>query len=226
MLNNFEYKDALIVCDIQQEYNNAFSNNYIVKVLQKIIQYQKENKPVFMFWNGPELAMSTELEYKSWLIENIVENNLFDFDYTNDNSLYFEDIYIENLMNHITFIPKSYGSLRCVIDEDYDKHSILYLLQYMFKSGEYDFRDLKLNDLIFDFNFGIDSRTFIEMLQHINDCGEIFGFDSTIYDELIKFDYEYVYTFIGGGEYECLYELMLQFEALGHQCKKLEELVY
>lgn len=216
---------ALIVCDVQKEYEEHFTNEYICKVLEKVIEYQKENKPVFMFWNGPELAMSTEEEYKNWLIDKFIENNLFEVDFNEENPWQYEFDYINELFNYITFIPKSYGSLRSAIDENYSEETIIYLLRYMLDGGDYDFNDVNFTELIFNIDIKSQSEI-IELIQYINNNREYFGIDSAIYEELNELDYSLTYNLIGGGREQCLKELYIQLVAFGYKVNIIEELTY
>lgn len=217
----------LIICDIQPEYKGSFSYRYVINVLKLILKTLEENGTVYWFWNGPELNMCDEVTLQQWLYDYIVDENLFDLDYNDDLMLDSESDKVAELFNSITFIPKSYGALRCAIDNNYEDESIIYLLKYLIDGAEYSFEanEINLNDLVFNIDIHSDGGV-IELIQYLYNSGEYFGFDTTIYDELLKLDYSVEYDLIGGGRFECLQELYLQLIALGYNINIVESLTY
>lgn len=207
---------ALVICDIQKEYEKHFPKGYMYNVGKLLIEYSKNKQSIYWFWNGPELAMSSEDELKDWIYNVFSEYNIFDLDYEAEDFVNTEYKLLMSLFDSITFISKSYGSLRFAIDNYYDNEAILLLLKYMNDLGWLDIRDCTFHEFIihYDFSNNVVLET-VELIKQLDSNRDYFGFDVGIYNDLCKFDSKLEYEMIGGSVDACLLELKLQMMALG-----------
>ena len=113
----------LISIDIQEEYQNGFEfniNNFIQFLNDN---YESMNSLTFLF-NGPHLGFPDENEYKWWLIENGLD---------------------ENIIETANFYDKGYAFFRFCMDEGIDDDKIVDLIKYMINHNINDSREIDRN---------------------------------------------------------------------------------
>lgn len=131
--------NVLISVDIQPEYEKYMSfkpYSFIEWLENNAEQY---SKIVFLF-NGPELGFQSEDEYKFWLMENEIS---------------------EDLLERIEFFDKGYAFFRNAMDAGLDEGEILKLINYMYKNKINDSREIE--DEIWS-KIGLDDLT----IEHMN----------------------------------------------------------
>lgn len=116
---------TLIVVDIQPEYKRWMPARLTSHVIMYINEKFDELKSVLFLYNGEELGMISEGDYKDWLIENGLD---------------------EEILNHCKFFDKGYAFFRNAIDGGLDDDAIIALVQYMMKNNIYDSRDMTASD--------------------------------------------------------------------------------
>lgn len=131
--------NVLISVDIQPEYENymRFKPYSFISWLEA--NSEKYSKIVFLF-NGPELGFQSEDEYKMWLMENEMS---------------------EDLIDQIDFFDKGYAFFRNAMDAGLDEGEILKLINYMYKNNINDSREIE--DEIWS-QIGLDVST----IEHMN----------------------------------------------------------
>lgn len=131
--------NVLISVDIQSEYEKymKFKPYSFVNWLEN--NYEKYSKIVFLF-NGPELGFQSEDEYKTWLIDNNMS---------------------EELLEKIDFFDKGYAFFRNAMDAGLDEKEILKLINYMYKNNINDSRNIE--DGVWS-KIGLDAST----IEHMN----------------------------------------------------------
>lgn len=122
--HGFIYESAggktLISVDIQPEYESAFGfkiYNFVNWLKRVADQF---DRIIFLF-NGPDLGFHSEEEYKYWLFDNGIS---------------------EDLLNRIHFFEKGYAFFRNAIDAGLDENEIVKLIQYMVRNNINDSRDI------------------------------------------------------------------------------------
>lgn len=131
--------NVLISVDIQPEYENymRFKPYSFMSWLET--NSEKYSKIVFLF-NGPELGFQSENEYKMWLLENEMS---------------------EDLLEQIDFFDKGYAFFRNAMDAGLDEGEILKLINYMYKNNINDSREIE--DEVWS-QIGLDAST----IEHMN----------------------------------------------------------
>jgi hypothetical protein len=131
--------NVLISVDIQPEYENymRFKPYSFMSWLET--NSEKYSKIVFLF-NGPELGFPSENEYKMWLLENEMS---------------------EDLLEQIDFFDKGYAFFRNAMDAGLDEGEILKLINYMYKNNINDSREIE--DEVWS-QIGLDAST----IEHMN----------------------------------------------------------
>ena len=110
----------LIVVDIQPEYekNFDFKKYEFVNFINK--EYDKFHSVLFLF-NGPDLGFPDENEYKQWLLEIGINENIIEESY---------------------FFDKGYAFFRFPMDEGIETDQIVNLLKFMKSNDINDSRDM------------------------------------------------------------------------------------
>ena len=149
--NGFIYESAggrtLISVDIQPDHEKAFGFQ-MYKFAYWLESVAEQFDTIIFLFNGPELGFPSEDEYKNWLYENDIS---------------------EELLNRIQFFDKGYAFFRNAIDAGLDENEIVKLIQYMVKNHINDSRDIDeeawhqigLDDALIDHMKGNDDALFI-----------------------------------------------------------------
>ena len=127
--SSYNGKDLIIV-DIQKEYEDGFSFE-----IYEFTSFLNDNHDLFnsitVLYNGAEtLGMISESEYKWWLIENSLD---------------------EEVLDSINFYDKGYAFFRYCMDNSIDDSLTVNLIRYMFENDINDSREIDeevWNDLI------------------------------------------------------------------------------
>jgi hypothetical protein len=108
---------VLISVDIQPEYQSAISFS-----IESWIEWLQETdySKYILLYNGPELGMINESEYKYWLFEHGMS---------------------EEFMDSCIFYDKTYAFFRSCMDEGYGD-DLVDIIQYMWKNDITDSRDI------------------------------------------------------------------------------------
>ena len=116
---------SLIVVDVQPEYKKFMPS----KLVDNLIRYINENfdklHQVFFLYNGEDLGMISEDDYKYWLLENGLD---------------------EGIIDQCQFFDKGYAFFRNIMDQGFDDDAIEVLIQYMIKHKITDSRDMDDGD--------------------------------------------------------------------------------
>ena len=175
----------LIVIDVQPEYADGFGH-----MASELAEYINENQHQFtnltFLFNGPDLGMIEESEYRFWWMEEGLD---------------------EDIAYNAHFYDKGYAFFRYCMDEGIDEEQIVNLIKYMIKNGVNDTRDLDENfwNIFIEEHGNEDIRGLMEFsgdALHIPD----------LMDELKNYN-NIVLT--GGGINECLKEVEIALDALG-----------
>jgi hypothetical protein len=117
---NNNYSNKTIVCvDIQPEYENYISFN--LDEWSQFINEQYENNNIVFLYNGTSLGMIEEYDYKDWLIDLGIN---------------------EDIIDNSEFIDKSYGFFRNAMDSNIDQDDIIKILKFMKSEDINDSREI------------------------------------------------------------------------------------
>jgi len=190
----------LISIDIQPEYQNylSFSLDGYIDFLNK--NYDNMNSLTFLYNGNDTLGMSTEAEYKVWLLENGLDDSVVD---------------------SARFYDKGYAFFRSCMDSGHDEEEIVNLVKYMINHGINDSRDIDeemWNGFMSEYGYDVsDVRDFLEPAQ---DCINI----PDLMDFLQRYGGKLVIC--GGGINECFKEVEIALTALGKNYNVLTEFTY
>lgn len=110
----------LISVDIQPAYENAFTFDIFSFTNFLNNNFEELNTLTFLF-NGPDLGYPDENEYKWWLIENGLD---------------------ENIVEQSIFFDKGYAFFRFCLDEGIDDNELIDLIKFMISNNINDSRDI------------------------------------------------------------------------------------
>lgn len=184
-LSEQSYNSKIIMnVDIQPEYEKYFKFN---KFLWIDFLNSNHNNTIIFLYNGENLGMIDENEYRDWLYELGLD---------------------EEILENCIFFDKGYSFYRYCIDNYIEEKHIINLIKFMYDNDIRDSRDFdesNWDDFISNYNFNNDEiRTLLE-----------FSNDSFYIPELMDFleDYNDI-VLTGGGLNECLKEVELSLLAL------------
>jgi len=188
LLNEEASGKHLIVVDVQPEYENYFGN-----LGYDLFSYINENydsiSNITFLYNGEDtLGMISEHEYRDWLYDNGLD---------------------ENIAYDVTLYDKGYAFFRYCIDNGIEHDSIVALVKHMHGNNVNDSRDLdeEFWDSFTSEHGDIDIR---DLLEYADDCISI----PDLMDILNKLNNV---VLVGGGVNECLREVEIAMDALGKQ---------
>jgi hypothetical protein len=186
---------TIISVDIQPEYSKyiLFNLNTWVDMIN-----QHDGQIVFLYNGYDTLGMVEESEYKNWLYELGVNEEI--------------------VYDSATFYDKGYAFFRYCIDSDIDDEDIVGLVKMMI---EYDINDSReLNQEFWDefiSRYGKDHVR--ELLEFSDDCINI--------PDLMDFLRRYSNILLcGGGQNECLKEVEIALMALDKPYTKMDSYIY
>lgn len=189
----------LISVDIQPAYEKVFTFDLysFMRYINKT--YDDMNSLTFLF-NGPDLGYPDENEYKWWLIENGLD---------------------ENIVMTANFYDKGYAFFRYCMDEGIDDDEIVNLIKFMMSNNINDSRDID-EDMWIGFmrEYNYEQSEIRDLLEVANDMINI----PELMDFLKKFQGKTVLC--GGGINECLKEVEIALMALGKNYNILTKFTY
>lgn len=196
---NLVYGANLISVDIQPAYENAFTFDIYsyVKFLNE--NYKYLNSLTFLF-NGPDLGYPDENEYKWWLIENGLD---------------------ENIVEQSTFFDKGYAFFRFCLDKGIDDEELVNLIKFMISNNINDSRDIDQemwNNFMQEYDY--DESEIRDLLGIADDMVSI--------PDLMDFlrNYNNKLVLCGGGINECLKEVEIALMALDKKYNVLTKFTY
>ena len=178
----------LMSVDIQPEYESGFSFDPYSFGNMINENYEDLASLTFLF-NGPELDMISEDEYKHWLWENCGVD--------------------ENIVYSARFYDKSYAFFRYCMDEGIDDDDIADLIKFMMRHDINDSRDIDEEMwLAFMQEYNHDQSDVRDLLEYSDDMIHI--------PDLMEFlrSYNQNIVLCGGGLQECLKEVEIALMAL------------
>ena len=183
-LNESAIGKTLIVVDIQPEYQNAFGNMH-----HDLFEYINENyneiSNLIFLYNGESLAMISESDFRYWMLESGLNEDIAFNTHTYD---------------------KGYAFFRYCMDEGIDHEQTVNLIKHMIANNVHDSRDL--NKEFWDSFISEYGNTNIrELLEFSDDAIYI----PDLMDELKPLNN---IVLVGGGINECLKEVEIALDAL------------
>lgn len=195
VFENYGSSKTLISVDIQPEYENYINfniNNWVNMI------NNHDGKIVFLYNGYDTLGMVNENDYKNWLYELGVD----------------EDI----IYGSATFYDKGYAFFRTCMDEGIDDEDTIGLIKMMI---EYDINDSRELDEDFwnEFmeRYGSENvRDLLEFSDNMINIPELMDFLSGFHN----------ITICGGGKNECLKEVEIALMVLDKPYEKMDSFIY
>ena len=174
--------------DIQPEYESSFGfkTYHFTSFLSEI--YVEVNRIVFLYNGSDTLGMISESDYKMWLMENELS---------------------EEIVESSIFYDKGYAYFRYCMDSGIDEDSVSNFVRFMYENDIRDSRDLDRNvwaQYLRQYR-RTDRKEVYDLLKTSDDSVHI----PDLMDFLKRFN-NVVLT--GGGVNECLKEVEIAFKAL------------
>jgi len=197
MSGRFRNKTLMSV-DIQPEYESFF--NFSIFEFIGFISNNYKNNRMRLLYNGQDtMGMVSEEDYKWWLIENGLD---------------------ENIVDEIEFYDKGYAFFRYCIDSSIEEEDIVKIVRYMIKNNINDSSEMDENDWRYFLKYiKYKNRNVKELLQFSDDLINI----PDVMDFLKGFNNIILF---GGGQNECLKEIEIALKALKKPYKSYKPLIY
>lgn len=192
---------TLLVVDIQPAYQNwiSFSMFSFINFLNK--NYHEFKKIIF-FFNGPEMGYEDEYEFKTWLLEHDLNEEVLEEDGTD-------------------FFDKGYNYFRTCIDADIYEEDTVKFLKFMLNKNIWDSRELEEEDWTEFIKLYPNAVTLRDLLEGREDC--IWIPDLIDY---IKENIEDDILLCGGHITECLKEVEIALRVLDKHYIILNDFIY
>lgn len=176
-----------ISIDIQPEYENGM--RYDISEFTEFLNsnYQDFSQLIFLY-NGEDLGMVSESEYKQWLLEYGLD---------------------ESIIYSASFFDKGYAFFRYCMDSYVDHHEIVDLVRYMRDNNIHDTRDFD-EEIWDDFQekHNYSESEVRELLEYADDM-------IYIPDVMDYLSNKSNIVITGGGVNECFKEIEIALDALG-----------
>jgi hypothetical protein len=206
-LKNLIYENSvvgktLISVDIQPAYENAFGFRIEEYTDFLNVNYDSLSQLVFLY-NGPDLGFPDESEYKYWLLENGLN---------------------EEIVDQSKFFDKGYAFFRLCIDNGLDEDIISSFVRFMYMNDINDSRDMS-RDMWAKYlkeNRNVNRSEVMELYKLIKDNDDMVNIPDLM--EYIKRFNNIVLT--GGGINECLKEVEIALKALNKPYSVYNEFIY
>lgn len=185
-----------IVCvDIQPEYASYFT--FDLKAWCNFLNRASKNNHLLLLYNGEQLGMVSEHDYRDWLFTNGVK---------------------EDLAYSVRMIDKGYAFFRYCMDSGIDEDATVDLVKFMRSNSINDSRDIdkEMWDAFIQQYPHHDVR---ELLENADDLVSI----PDLMDDLSSLSN---IMLTGGGINECLKEVEIALKALGKPYTTIEEFTY
>lgn len=186
LLENYHGKTFISV-DIQPEYHpdHSFSMESFTTFINE--NYEDFHNLVFLY-NGEDLGMISEDEYKEWLISNGLD---------------------ESVLYRAKFYDKGYAFFRYCMDKSIDEDAIANFVRFMYENNINDSREMNREmwaKYLREYR-RLDRKEVYELLQCSADCVHI--------PDLMKYIKQFNNVILTGGAInECLKEVEIAFKAL------------
>lgn len=187
----------LVVVDIQPEYINGF-RNWLSEFITFINKNYKRIHKITLLFNGPDLGMISEDEYRSWLYESGLK---------------------ENIVYNIYMYDKGYAFFRYCIDSGIDHESTTNLVRFMYNNHINDSRDLT-EEFWSAFIKEYGNQDIRELLEFSDDAINI----PDLMSELSKYGPNIILC--GGAREECMKEVEIALDALNKKYEILNKFTY
>lgn len=179
---------TFISVDIQPEYQSSISFP-----ISRFCDFLNENedgfgKLVFLYNGKDTLDMISEYDYKMWLIENGLD---------------------ENILDHSYFYDKGYAFFRYCMDSSIDETAVANFVRFMYQNDIRDSRDMDRPmwaKYLREYR-RTDKKEVYELLKHSDDCVNI----PDLMDYIRRFN-NIILT--GGAVDQCLKEVEIALQAL------------
>jgi hypothetical protein len=192
-----------ISCDIQPEYEKYFSFK-IYKYIDFLNKNHENFNSITLLYNGYDtLGMISEDDYKNWLLENGLE---------------------EDVLDKIRCFDKGYAFFRFPLDYGINDEMIIALIKYLYVNNINDSRDIDedaWNEIEEFYGEEISLKAIRSLLENCEDSINI----PDLMDFLKEFNSGNI-VLTGGGMNECLKEVELALNALELKYELYNEFVY
>lgn len=196
---------TLLSVDIQPEYYykaskyGGFRDDLLSSFIMELNSNKYNNK--IILYNGENLSMISENDYKVWLLENGLD---------------------EEVLDSLIFYDKGYAFFRYCMDSSIDEDDIVLLVKFMMSNDIRDSRELKTSELWDKFMSEYNKIELRELLEDADDCINIPDLIDWLGGRIGNSEI----TLIGGGANECLKEVEIALKAMGVVYKKNDKLIY
>lgn len=199
MISESDIHGKTIICvDIQPEYNKFITFN-IYQWVDYINESSYNNKIVFLYNGYDTLGMISLNDYKSWLFELGID---------------------ENVLDTAIFYDKGYAFFRYCMDNSIDENNIADLVRYMYNHDINNSREI--NSDMWDDYMNETNHT----QQDVRDLLESAD-DMVNIPDLMDFIKRYTnIILIGGGIHECLKEVEIALLALNKPFEIVRKYTY
>lgn len=196
MESGYEGKN-LIVVDIQPEYQRSFGF-YMRDFCEFINDNYETLSSITLLYNGKDtMGMVDEIEYKMWLIDEGLN---------------------EEILDHINFYDKGYAFFRYCMDNSIEEESIVNLVKFMIQKNIHtsDEIDADMWDQFVEEN---GDKNVQELLDQSDDF--------LVIPELMNYLESYRNILLcGGGIYECFKEVEIALQALNIPYNTYNRFIY
>ena len=196
---NIVANSNFISVDIQEAYKDAFTFD-----IYSFTSFLNENyslmRSLTFLYNGESMGFPGETDYKYWLLENGLD---------------------EEVLDGADFYDKGYAFFRYCMDTGIDESEIVDLIKFMINHNINDSRDIDeemWGEFMSEYNY--DESDIRELLEYADDMINI----PDLMEYLERFGGDIVIT--GGGINECLKEVEIALDALDKSYKVYDKFVY
>ena len=196
LFESFENRDVVIV-DIQPSYQDYFKFK-IYELTDYLNEHHSSANKILWLYNGEDLGMESSSDIEAWLLENGLDGDVLD---------------------SITFFEKNYAFFRNAMDNGIDHSSIAKLIKYMMDYDITDSRDLDEATWKIFIENNEDESEIVEFLKDNEDMINV----PDLMDELKSITNPIV---MGGGQNECLAEVLIALNVLNINYDILNKFVY
>ena len=191
-------KNKTIICvDIQPEY--FYHIPFDLKTWVRYINRMGKNNTIVFLYNGYDtLGMVTEYDYKEWLMEQGIK---------------------EDVVYSADFYDKGYAFFRYCIDNASDFGDIVCLVKFILSNNINDSRDIdeeQWDEFIEKYQHASEIRELLENNDDVITIPDLISFLKPLYNIIL----------MGGGKDECLLEVEIALSAINKPYKLNDAFVY
>jgi hypothetical protein len=200
LINAESMTGTFISVDIQPEYQKAFTfriGAYLSFLNEQAVNL---NRIIFLYNGADSLGMISEDDYKMWLSENGLS---------------------EEVIDSIIFYDKGYAFFRYCMDSSIDDDAVANFVRFMYENNIHDSREMTREmwaKYLREYR-RIDRKEVYELLKASDDCVHI--------PDLMEFIKRFNNIILtGGGVDECLKEVEIALKALKKPYKVFDQFTY